>query len=119
VADFNEEKQLGRLYAELFPGPDDHLKHSPATATPKDEDGRRIHELYAQMFPQKQTKGETPNVTPEQQANVDKALSETWNSATNRRRKRRGARPVPNEPTPLDKARDVGQDLHKRGRDDG
>jgi hypothetical protein len=51
VADFDEEKELGRLYTELLPGPDDQLRSFP---------------------PQKE--GLT-NVEPEQQARVDQALS--------------------------------------------
>lgn len=55
------------------------------------------------------------HVTPEEQANVDKALAETQLSDKIGGASDAGARPVPNEPTPLDQARDVGQDLQRAG----
>jgi hypothetical protein len=53
-------------------------------------------------------------VTPEQQANVDKALgdaqiSDKIGGASD------GGKTIPNDPTPIEKARDIGQDLHKAG----
>ena len=51
-------------------------------------------------------------MTPEQQANVDKALgdaqiSDKIGGASD------GGKTIPNDPTPIEKARDIGQDLHK------
>jgi hypothetical protein len=68
------------------------------------------------MYPQeKQTKGEPPNVTPEQQARVDQALSNVELSDKIGGANDAGAKPVPNEPTPLDKARDIGKDMNRAG----
>ncbi len=114
-----EERLLAerdRDLAELYPTPESWERSYPLLARPEDPELRQQYDDYAQMYPrEKQTKGETPNVTPEQQANVDKALSETQLSDKIGGASDVGARPVPNEPTPLDKARDVGQDLHKAG----
>jgi hypothetical protein len=74
VAEFDEEKELGKQYAELFPGPDDHLKNAPPTAAPEDEEGRRIHDLYNELFPP-QKEGVT-NMTPDQKGRVDQALAD-------------------------------------------
>jgi hypothetical protein len=113
MADFDEGKEIGKLYAEMFPAHEEQLRSYPASAAPKDEEGRRIHCLYNEVFPPRK-EGET-NVTPEQQANVDKALSETQLSDKIGGASDVGGKPIPNEPAPLDKARDVGQDLHKAG----
>jgi hypothetical protein len=112
MADFDEGKEIGKLYAELFPTHEEQLRSFPPSTAPKDEEGRRIHDLYNELFPPRK-EGQT--VTPEQQANVDKALSETQLSDKIGGASDVGAKPVPNEPAPLDKARDAGQDLHKAG----
>ena len=54
-------------------------------------------------------------MTPEQQANVDKALSETQLSKSIGGASDPGAKPVPNEPAPIENSKQIGQDLQKAG----
>lgn len=112
MANFDDGAEMKKLYEELFPGSDDHLKNVPPTAAPRDEEGRRLHELYNELFPP--AKGEM-NVTTDQQARVDKALGNAELSDKIGGASDAGAKPIPNEPTPMDKARDIGQDLNKSG----
>jgi hypothetical protein len=112
MAKLDEGAEMKKLYDELFPGPDDHLKNVPPTAAPKDDEGRRLHELYDELF--SPAKGQT-NVTTEQQARVDQALGNVELSDKIGGASDAGSKPIPNEPTPMDKARDIGQDLNKSG----
>ena len=54
-------------------------------------------------------------MTPEQQANVSKALEQADVSQQIGGASEATSKPVPNDPTPVDKARDIGQDLQKQG----
>lgn len=54
-------------------------------------------------------------MTPEQQASVDKALQRADLSDKTGGASDVGGKPAPNDPTPLDKSRDIGQDLQKHG----
>jgi hypothetical protein len=56
-----------------------------------------------------------PDMTDEQKANIDKALGKANISQEIGGASEAGSKPVPNDPQPLEKARDVGQDLHKQG----
>lgn len=65
---------------------------------------------------QDQTQKEVPEkVTPEQKERVDQALSKTQLDTRIGGASDVGSTPVPNEPTPLDKSRDMGQDLQRQG----
>ena len=55
-----------------------------------------------------------PDMTDEQKASIDKALgkaniSQEIGGASD------AGKPVPNDPQPIEKARDIGQDLQKQG----
>jgi hypothetical protein len=110
---FAEQK---RDMAELYPTPELWERSYPPVARPQDPALQQQYDDYAQMYPQeKQTKGEPTNMTREQQARVDQALSNVELSDKIGGANDAGAKPVPNDPTPLDKARDIGQDLSKAG----
>lgn len=55
------------------------------------------------------------SVTPEQKERVDKALGNVQLSDKIGGASEVGQKPAPNEPTPLEQSRDVGQDLHRQG----
>jgi hypothetical protein len=100
--------------ALLYPTDKAWAQSFPPVKPPADAEQRQQYfderELYAAENPTK----EVSDVTPEQKANVDKALSET--SLSNQIG---GAsdvgQPKPNDPAPIDKAKDIGQDLNKAG----
>lgn len=54
-------------------------------------------------------------MTDQQQASVDKALGNTAISKDIGGASEVNTKPQPNEPTSLDKSRDIGQDLQKQG----
>lgn len=83
-------------------------KHDMAELYPDGPEARELRE-------QAQKKEVLTDVTPEQKARVDQALSETNMSKDIGGASDVSGKPVPNEPTPLEKARDAGQDLHKAG----
>lgn len=56
-----------------------------------------------------------PPMDDKQKAAVDKALGKTELSASIGGASEGGGDPKPNDPTPLDKAKEIGQDLHKQG----
>jgi hypothetical protein len=55
------------------------------------------------------------DVTPEQQARVDQALGKAELSAQIGGASDVNAKPTPNEPTPMDQSKDIGQDLQRQG----
>jgi hypothetical protein len=55
------------------------------------------------------------DVTPEQKTRVDQALGKIELSAQIGGASDVGGKPAPNEPTPLEKSRDIGQDLQRQG----
>jgi hypothetical protein len=98
--------------AEVNPeGPEARQLREEARMAKLHSDVPETHELRDQN----QKKEVPTEVTPEQKANADKALSETQLSDKIGGASDAGGKTVPNEPTPLDKARDIGQDLHRSG----
>ena len=102
-----------RDMAELYPTPEAWERSHPPLARPEDPALQQQYDDYARME-KPETKERLTDVTPEQQANVDKALgdaqiSDKIGGASD------GGNPIPNDPTPIEKARDIGQDLHKAG----
>jgi hypothetical protein len=55
------------------------------------------------------------DVTPEQKERVDQALGQTERSAQIGGASDVNSKPTPNDPTPMEKARDLGQDLQRQG----
>jgi len=107
-----EEKRLAereRDYAELYPTADAWVRGFRELPRPDDPALRAQYDDFAQL--QKEAK----DVTPEQKANVDKALALTSISKEISAAGDVSGKPAPNEPTPVDKSRDVGQDLQKAG----
>jgi hypothetical protein len=110
---FAEQK---RDMAELYPTPEQWERSYPPVARPEDPALQQQYDDYAQMYPrEKQTKGEPPNVTPEQESRVNQALSNVELSDKISGASDAGTKPVPNDPTPLETARDIGQDLNRAG----
>jgi hypothetical protein len=107
-----DEKRLGeraRDYAELYPTPEAWDRSFPPLAPPADATARGQYDDLGQF------QKEADNVTPEQKARVDKALADVTLTDNISSAAIPGGRPQPNEPTPVEKARDVGQDLQKAG----
>jgi len=110
----DEEKEIGKLYSELYPSHEEHLRSYPPTVPLReDETGQAHHELYNELFPLHH--GELTNVTQEQQARVNQALAKTSLDTQIGGASEVPGKPVPNDPTPIEKARDVGQTLQKSG----
>lgn len=64
---------------------------------------------------QNTTKEAAKDVTPEQKANVDRMLADTQLSSKIGGATDVGGKPAPNDPTPMDKSREIGQDLYRQG----
>jgi hypothetical protein len=116
--------QQGRDMTELYPTEEALQRSYPATAPPPEgTDARRQYDDFRQMYPpektdadsQTQTKERSADMTPEQQASVDKALAQSQISRDVGGASDVSSKPQPNEPTPMEKARDIGQDLQKQG----
>jgi hypothetical protein len=105
-------KESERDLAQLYPTAEAWAESYPPVKPPADGEQRQQY-FDERELAEKSTK-EVSIVTPEQKANVDKALSET--SLSNQIG---GAsdvgQPKPNDPMPIDKAKDIGQDLNKAG----
>jgi hypothetical protein len=81
--------------------------------------------LIAKWFPEGFPQGEWKNelserkagndVTPEQKERVDQALGNVELSNQIGGAYEAGDKPLPNDPTPMDKAREIGNDLHRSG----
>jgi hypothetical protein len=112
----NEERKLLKEnendLAKLYPT-DRAWAESYPSVKPSENAEQRQQQFDERELAQKSTK-EVSKVTLEQKANVDKALSEI--SLSNQIG---GAsevnQPKPNDPTPIDKSKDIGQDLNKAG----
>ena len=98
--------------AQLYPTDKAWAQSYPPVKPPADAEQRQQY-FDERELAEKSTK-EVSKVTPEQKANVDKALNET--SLSNQIG---GAsdvsQPKPNNPMPIDKAKDIGQDLNRAG----
>jgi hypothetical protein len=115
-----EERMLDALHNDLFPTEAARAAYDRETVPlqpPDDKDDRRqwqdLREMDGSVQPE--TAKESSDMTPKQQENVDKALAradltDMIGGATDV-----SGRPAPNDPTPIEKAKDIGQDLHKQG----
>jgi hypothetical protein len=123
--------QRRRDMAEIYPDSEEaqwiRERERLAGANPEGPEARQISEearlakLYADApegaRPEGQnTEKEAPKqVTPEQRARVDQALGRIELSAQIGGASEVGGKPAPNEPAPIAKSRDVGQDLQRQG----
>jgi len=126
LLDVQRRKDMAELYPD---GPEARWLQERArlaNVSPDGPEARQIAEetkqavLYADTpqtgrWQDLNNRKENSDVTPEQQANVDKALAETQLSNKIGGATDVSSHPAPNEPTPLDKSRDIGQDLHHQG----
>ena len=101
-----------RDLAELYPTPQAWERSYPKLDPPDDPLERAQYDDLAQLTPRGK---EATYVTPEQKANVDRALADTQLSDKIGGASDVAGKPTPNEPTPIEKARDIGQDLQKAG----
>jgi hypothetical protein len=127
ILDVQQRKDLAALYPDSEEGRWLRERERLAEANPHGPEARQVAEeaqlekLYSDA-PQgagpegQNTIKEAPkDVTPEEQGRVDQALgkielSDKIGGATDA-----GAKPTPNDPTPIDKSREVGQDLQRQG----
>jgi hypothetical protein len=116
-AAFTEEErkllaQSERDLAQLYPTDEAWAQSYPPVKPPADGEQRQQY-FDERELAEKSTK-EVSNMTPDQQSKVDKALADA-----NVTKQIGGATDVsqakPNDPTPVEKARDIGQDLNKAG----
>jgi len=61
------------------------------------------------------TDKDNTGMTDAQKAAIDKALGKTELTASVGRASEVSGAPKPNDPTPLDNVKEIGQDLHKQG----
>ena len=98
--------------AQLYPTDEAWAQSYPAVKPPADAEQRQQY-FDERELAEKSTK-EVSNMTPDQQSKVDKALADA-----NVTKQIGGATDVsqakPNDPTLVEKARDIGQDLNKAG----
>jgi hypothetical protein len=115
-----EERMLDALHQELFPTDEARAVYDRQTASPypaQDKDDRQQWQDLREMDGSGQpdaAKGSN-DVTPEQQANVDKALAKADITDKITGGTDVSGRPVPNDPAEKDRAVDIGHDLHKQG----
>ena len=115
-----QDQMLDALHRDVFPTDkawEAYQHENSPQVPPHGEEARRQWEDVRQM-----SESETPDgkeskstMTPEQQASIDKALSRADLNDQIGGASDVSARPVPDEPTPMEKARDIGQDLQKQG----
>ena len=103
------ERDLGQLY----PTDEAWAQSYPAVKPPADAEQRQQY-FDERELAEKSTK-EVSNVTPEQQSKVDKALADANVTKQISGASDVSSKAVPNDPTPVEKARDIGQDLNKAG----
>jgi hypothetical protein len=101
-----------RDLAELYPTPQAWEQSYPKLAPPVNAEERAQYDDLAEIAPRE--KGAT-NVTPDQKEKVDTALANMSISKDISGATEVTGKPTPNEPTPIEKAKDIGQDLLKAG----
>jgi hypothetical protein len=117
--------------AEIYPDSDEarwlRERERMAGVNPEGPEARQIAEearldkLYRDApqgaGPQGQNneRKEAKDVTPEQKVNVDRALADTQLSDKIGGATDVGGKATPNDPTPTDKSREIGQDLQRQG----
>lgn len=122
--------QRRRDMAEIYPdGPEGQWlreRERLAAVNPSGPEARQIEEenrraqLYASAPDGSKidTKNESEvgkDVTPGQKERVDQALGKTELSAQIGGASEVNAKPTPNEPTPMEQSREIGQDLQQQG----
>ena len=117
-AAFTEEErkllaQSERDLAELYPTDEAWAQSYPPVKPPADAEQRQQY-FDERELAEKSTK-EVSNMTPDQQSKVDKALADANVTKQISGATDVSSKAVPNDPTPVEKARDIGQDLNKAG----
>jgi hypothetical protein len=104
-------RERARL-AEVNPeGPEARQLREEAGLAELYSDRPEVRQLQEQI---REREGVT-NVTPEEKQRVDQALGNVQLSDQIGGASDVGAKPVPNGPTPLEKSREIGQDLNRAG----
>ena len=118
-------------FAQMYPdGPEAHYLRERARLAELDPEGAeaweigqeaRLSQLYAKESELDRLQDQINNrevvteVTPEQKERVDQALGNVELSNQIGGAYEAGDKPMPNDPTPMDRARDIGNDLHRSG----
>ncbi len=116
-----EEQMIDELYREIFPTDEARRtferETNPKTPPVDAEELQQWNDLRERDGAAQPDAGkERSDMTPEQQASIDKAMArgdindKVIGPATDVTSK-----PVPSDPTPMEKANDIGKDLHERG----
>jgi hypothetical protein len=99
-----------RDLAELYPTPQAWERSYPKLYPPADPEQRAQYDDLAEIASRE--KGAI-NVTPKQKENVDRMLADTQLSDKIGGASDVTGKPTPNDPMPVEKALEIGQDLHK------
>ena len=105
-------RDQARDYAQLYPTPQAWEQSYPTLDAPSDPLERAQYDDRAELSLREK---EANTVTPEQRANVDRALTDIQLSDKISGASDVAGKPQPNDPTPMEKAKDIGQDLQKSG----
>lgn len=127
LLDVQQRKDIAALYPDGQEGQWLRERARLAEAIPDGPEARQIAEeahlakLYddapqGDKLQDQNNKTEVPTkVTPEEKANVDRALADTQLSDKIGPPVDVGGKATPNDPTPMDKSLDIGQDLYRQG----
>jgi hypothetical protein len=126
LLDVQRRRDMAEIYPDSEEGQWLRERERLAGANPEGPEARQISEearlakLYADApdgteLQDQNEREANKDVTPEQKANVDKALAETQLSGKIGGASDVGGKAAPNDPTPIDKSRDIGQDLRSQG----
>jgi hypothetical protein len=117
-----EERMLDELFKETFPSDEarreferEGLPKVPPSDWVEFEIWRDLMEIDGVRKPD--AGKERSDMTPEQQASIDKVINrgDIGDKAIIGPATEVSGKPVPNDPTPVEKANDIGKDLHERG----
>lgn len=116
-----EKRMVEELYREIFPTDEARRQFERETTSkvpPTDpEEFEQWRDLmYPDGVPQPDAGKDRNDMTPEQQASIDKALERAnINENAIGPLSDVPGKPVASDPTPVEKANDIGKDLHERG----
>ncbi len=126
LLDVQQRRDMAELYPDGREGQWLRERERLAAVNPGGPEARQIEEEYrraslhadASDGSRLETKNESEvrkSVTPEQKERVDQALGKSELSAQIGGASDVSAKPTPNEPTPMEQSREIGQDLQRQG----
>lgn len=86
----------------------------PSHPEAREEYGRQ-HNRWQEQEGKSERGGHKETMTPEQQGKVDKTMADTNLAKDTIGKSSEASKATPNDPTPIEKSRDIGQDLNRNG----